>query len=174
MHLTLALAALVAVPPDLKIDPAEVTHFTSYTRARQAAQTLRQPMLVILNPPAGSGRKSISIDSVRKTRERRDLLENYVVTVLDTGTPHGQVCFDLFGQPELPRVVVIDKHQKYQIFQSSEEPYGQLWTTILKQHQNGEWLAVRPASYAQGGASGPAGAFRQPAYYSQLQQFCPT
>lgn len=188
MHLTLTLAALVAIAPDLKPDFGEVTHFTSYTTAHDAARKLDKPLLVILNPPAGSEREPILIDDVRKTRQRRELLENYVVAVLDTSTPHGQVCYDLFKRPDLPRVVVIDRDQKYQIFKTSEELYGQLWTTILEKYQAGEFLAAQPVSYQspavgvgmQPGFGPPPGAYfpqpqmQRPAQFLQQQQFCRT
>lgn len=194
MHLTLTLAALVAFAPDLKPDlgTSGLTHFTSYTLAHKAAGELQRPMLVILNPPAGSDREPISLADVRKTRERRELLEGYVVAVLDTGTPHGKVCYDLFGRPELPRVVVIDRQQKYQIFKTSEELYGQLWTTILEKYQGGEWLAAKPVTWqspatsiqppvgfqpmlgtSAAGYPSPAG-MQTPAYLLQQQQFCRT
>jgi hypothetical protein len=191
MYLTLTLAALVATAPDLRPEAAEFSHFTSYTRAHKAAEAADKPLLVILNPPAESEREQILIDDVRKTSHRRELLEDYVVAVLDTGTPHGQVCYDLFKRPELPRVVVIDREQKYQIFQTSEELYGQLWTTILETYRKGERLAARSVTHQSGGSSTtpgfpqsgygiPAGAYLQqpamqtPAYYLQQQQFCAT
>jgi hypothetical protein len=178
MHLTVALLALAVIPPELTLKPEDVTHFTSYTRGVKAARSLQQPLLVILNPPMGSEKAAVSIDDLRKTRQRRELLEDYVVAVLDTGTEHGRICYELFGRPELPRVVVIDKHQKYQIFQTSEDLYGQLWTTILEKHRAGEWLAVRPAVYQQPGPAGAPwsqpGAVQQPGWMLQQQQFCRT
>jgi hypothetical protein len=184
MHLTVALLALTAVPPDLSIDPAEVQHFTSYTRAHEAARRLHKPMLVILNPPAASDREPISMEALRKTRHRRELLEDYVVAVLDTDTRHGKVCYDLFRRPELPRVVVIDKDQKYQIFKTSDSLYGQLWTTILEKHREGERVSAAPVAaqhlgayppsfgYPQPGFSPSSPMFQQPAH--ALQSFCPT
>lgn len=192
MHLTLTLAALVAITPDLRPEFGEVTHFTSYTTAHDTATKLGKPLLVILNPPAGSEREPIFIEDVRKTRQRRKLLENYVVAVLDTSTPHGQVCYDLFKRPELPRVVVIDRDQRYQIFKTSEELYGQLWTTILEKYQDGEFLTAQPVSYQsaavgarpafglqpgfgpQPGAYPPQPLMQRPAQFLQQQQFCRT
>jgi hypothetical protein len=191
MHLTLTLAALVAITPDLRPEFGEVSHFTSYTTAHAAARKLDKPLLVILNPPAGSEREPILIEDVRKTRQRRELLENYIVAVLDTSTPHGQVCYDLFKRPELPRVVVIDRDQKYQIFKTSEELYGQLWTTILEKYQEGEFLTPQPVSYQstvsarpgvalqpgfgpQPGAYFPQPQMQRPAQFLQQQQFCRT
>jgi hypothetical protein len=192
MHLTLTLAALVAFTPDLRPEAFEVTHFTSYTTAHEVAGKLDKPLLVILNPPAGSEREPILIEDVRKTRQRRELLENYVVAVLDTSTPHGEVCYDLFKRPELPRVVVIDRDQKYQIFKTSEELYGQLWTTILEKYQEGALLAARPVSYQSSPVGGQPGILGQsgfgpspgayfpqpqmqrPAQFLQQQQFCRT
>ena len=191
MHLTLTLAALVAITPDLKPEFGDISHFTSYTTAHAVARELDKPLLVILNPPAGSEREPILIEDVRKTRQRRELLENYVVAVLDTSTPHGQVCYDLFKRPELPRVVVIDRDQKYQIFKTSEELYGQLWTTILEKYQDGEFLTAQPVSYQTTvgarpgvalqpgfgplpGAYHPQPLMQRPAQFLQQQQFCRT
>ena len=119
--------------------------FHNYTRAYHTAQIVKQPLLVILNPPAGSDKKPISIDDVLKTRHRRELIKKYVVVVIDTGTEHGRVCRQLFKPKQLPEVVVIDKQQKFQIFQTSRKMYGQLWTKILETYQSGDLPSpVRP------------------------------
>jgi len=128
----LLLAGLLAPAPQ------DDALFHNYTRAYHAAQLINQPLLVILNPPAGSDKKPISIDDIRKTRHRRELLEKYVIVVIDTGTQHGRICRKLFKSEQLPRVVVIDKRQEYQIFQTSRKMYGQLWTKVLETYQSGD------------------------------------
>jgi hypothetical protein len=110
--------------------------YTSYTQAYRAAQRAKRPMLVILNPPQNSRTSLISLQDVEKTRARRELLQNYVVAVIDTSTPHGQKVYSLFGSPQLPHVSVIDNAQAYQVYQTSEAMYGQMWDYILTTFQN--------------------------------------
>lgn len=116
-------------------------HFQSYTEGYYEAQRQQRPLLVILNPPADAENQAITLDAVRRTRHRRALLENYVVVVVDTGTSHGRKVHELFDSPQLPRVVVIDKRQQRQIFQTSEFLQGEQWNQILETYQAGE----RPA-----------------------------
>lgn len=141
-------------------DQAEETHFDNYGDAYRAAKELKLPLLVILNPgdKEVADVKPITMEAVRKTGKRRGLLEDYVVAVVDTGTRRGQKTHQLFKSPELPRVVVIDKQQKSQIFQTSEKLYGQLWTTILETYREGERpTPVKSVSRtSQGAGFGPA------------------
>ena len=129
----LLLAGLLAPTPQ-----QDDALFHNYTQAYHTARLVKQPLLVILNPPAGSDKKPISIDDIRKTRHRRELLEKYVVVMIDTGTKHGRLCRELFKPEQLPEIVVIDKQQKFQIFQTSKKMYGQLWTKVLETYQTGE------------------------------------
>jgi hypothetical protein len=167
MHFTFALLAVMAAAPEPAIVPPGEHHFASYTKAYKAAQVLDRPMLVVLNPAGSAQVQPVSFTELTGTQERRDLLGNYVVAVIDTSTEHGQVVHDLFGSPQLPRVVVIDRDQKYQIFQTSEPLYGQLWTRILTTYKDGQYVPVRQAAVSQ-----PVYEHR-PAYY--LEQFsCPS
>ena len=156
MALSMSLLLLVTVPIGEKEAPK---HFDNYTRAYRVAQETSQPMLVILNPGEDSDLKPIPLEDVQRTSNRRKLLEDYVVVVLDTSTEHGGVCHKLFGSGSLPRVVVIDKRQKRQIFRTSEPLYGQLWNTILTTYRTGEnpipvfTRQQRPAYYLQQQAS---------------------
>ncbi|MBW3539269.1 MAG: hypothetical protein KY476_03290 [Planctomycetes bacterium] len=163
MHWSIAFALLSAAAPTDTLPQLPDNHFNSYTAAWKAARQHEQPLLVILNPPRDSEDDAIAVEDVRKTRQRRELLENYVVAVIDTGTRHGKLIDELFGSPDLPRVVVIDKRQKYQIFRSSEPMYGQLWTEILEKYEDGETpVAVRTFSHSQ------------PAYSSMQGSYCRT
>ncbi len=120
--------------------PESPEHFTSYTKAYHAAQETKLPMLVVLNP-GKDVEDSVEFESISKTKKRRELLKNYVVCVLDTETAHGKKCKELFKAEQLPKVVVIDKNQKSQVFRSSEEMYGQLWTDLLTQFKDGATAA---------------------------------
>jgi hypothetical protein len=121
-------AATNATPTEAQTAPAT---YHSYTEAYHAAQRTRRPMLVILNPGKSSKSSLISLEDVEKTRERRNLLQNYVIAVIDTTTPHGQKVYALFGSPELPRVTIIDNQQATQVYQTSASMYGQLWDQVL-------------------------------------------
>src|ERR1700722_17217123 len=81
-----------AAPTEAQTAPAM---YHSYTQAYHAAQTMHRPMLVILNPGKNSKTSLISMSDVEKTRERRNLLQNYVVAVIDTTSPHGQKVYEL-------------------------------------------------------------------------------
>ena len=93
-------------------------------------------MIVILNPGKNAQTSLISMEDVQKTRERRNLLQNYVVAVVDTTTPHGQKVYALFGSPQLPMVSVIDNQQATQVYQTSATLYGQMWDQILTSYVN--------------------------------------
>ena len=127
-----------------------VTHFDNYSIAYRAARQSKRPMLVILNPPKESGKSSILLEDVRRTKERRKLLESYIVVLIDTGTEHGKIIYRLFGSEELPRVSIIGRDQQFQIFGTSEPLYGQLWTEVLDTYHSGEqvtslaWRAFCP------------------------------
>jgi hypothetical protein len=141
MHLTLFLL-LAAGPVLTSIRPADQSQlqlsgeqFTNYHRALHAAHDAAKPLLIIMNP--GPQAEFVSLSSVRKTKERRELLKKYVVVVIDTKTRHGQLVYNAYAKPKLPHVVVLDKRQEYQIFTTSEELYGQRWTSILTTYRNG-------------------------------------
>ncbi|WP_437224726.1 hypothetical protein SH661x_003756 [Planctomicrobium sp. SH661] len=111
--------------------------YSSYTQAWNAAHEAERPMLVILNPGSDSDGKKITEAELRSDEKVQPLLDRYVVAVIDTTTEHGQKVNELFGAPELPRVVVIDKTQKKQIFQSSEQLSNEAMAKVLDQHKDG-------------------------------------
>jgi hypothetical protein len=117
-----------AAPTEAQTAPAT---YHSYTQAYHAAQTTHRPMLVILNPGKNSKTSLIAMSDVEKTSERRNLLQNYVIAVIDTTTPHGKKVHALFGSPQLPMVSVIDNQQATQVYQTSAALYGQVWDQIL-------------------------------------------
>lgn len=116
----------------------ERVEFDSYTDAYYAAKESQKPLLVILNPSEDEDGKAITIDDVKKTAERRELLDNYVVAVIDTTTDHGKKVHELFDSPSLPRVSVIDKEQKWQIYRTSNKLQGYQWTEILQTYKDGK------------------------------------
>jgi hypothetical protein len=126
-------AATNATPTEAQTAPAT---YHSYTQAYHAAQRMHLPMLVILNPGKDARTSLISMEDVQKTHERRNLLQNYVVAVVDTTTPHGQKVYALFGSPQLPMVSVIDNQQATQVYQTSASLYGQMWDQILTSYVN--------------------------------------
>jgi hypothetical protein len=117
------------------------THFDSYTLAYREAQRTQRPLLVILNPGPDSEVRPVQLADVQKTARRRQLLERYVVVVIDTTTPHGQTVHQLFGNQPLPHVAVIDRDQKWQVLRTSRKLQGEDWTRILEAFQNGDSTA---------------------------------
>ncbi len=127
------------------------TQFESYTQAWHAAAIVNKPMLVILNPAADevSMHASISVDELNNDPEIGRILEDYVVAEIDTGTEHGQVVHELFGSQALPRVVVIDNDQEWQLFRTSEQLERTEMVEVLEQYRTGEQVSTRSTSTQQ-------------------------
>ena len=126
---TAAQAASAATP----------AHFTDYAPAYHEAQRTKKPLLVILNPAEKGEQSPVKIEDVRKTQQRRELLEaKYVVVVIDTSTKQGEVAHRLFNNKPLPHVSVIDRDQKLQAFRTSKKLQGDDWTKILETFQTGD------------------------------------
>jgi hypothetical protein len=130
-----AAATNATAPTEAQVAPST---YDNYTKAYRVAKQAKKPMLVILNPAKGAKVALISLEDVQKTRVRRELLQNYVVAVIDTSTPHGQKVQALFGSPQLPHVAIIDNAQEFQVYQTSETLYGQMWDQILTAFQKAE------------------------------------
>lgn len=145
-HVLLLLTGI----PSIGALPDPPVFYENYHRALQAAKESRKPMLVILNPGPQWEGNAATIDQIRKTRQRRELLDDYVVVIIDTTSPHGQIVHRAYRKPKLPHVVVLGKRQTYQIFTTSKQLYGQRWTEILQKHRKGERIQVvtrRPAAF---------------------------
>lgn len=141
MHWMYCAALLAGMPAAESVDASEKAHFASYTQGYHAARTAQRPMLVILNPGAESANGAVTLDALSKTRQRRDLLKNYVVVIVDTETQHGRAVRESFGVRRLPYVAVIDKRQQKLIYRTSEPLQGQQLTWILETYRNGEQAA---------------------------------
>lgn len=115
----------------------EATVYDDYKQAYLAGRAEKLPVLVILNPGADESSPAVDLDSLRRTGHRRDLLGNYVVAVIDASTPEGQAVHKLFKSPPLPRVSVLDKEQKWQIYRSSQALSAEDWNLVLEEHRKG-------------------------------------
>lgn len=125
------------------------THkFDSYTRAYHAAADAHRPLLVVLNPPADqvSTGAAIDVDALRRDAEMAGLLGEYVVAEIDTGTEHGRKVHELFGSKALPRIVVIDADQKWQVYRTSAQLEKPALKSVLERYRNGG--AVAPVQWA--------------------------
>ncbi len=141
-----SLTLLLLMDPSIGVQPQQLaanlpTHFTSYTLAYREAQRSKKPLLVVLNPGEGSSEVPVHLDDVRKTQERRKLLERFVVVEIDTSTNHGQTVHKLFDNKPLPHVAVIEREQQWQIFRTSRKLQGEDWNKILQTFQNGDRTA---------------------------------
>ena len=119
-----SLTLLLLMDPSLGVQPQQVaanlpTHFTSYTLAYREAQRSKKPLLVVLNPGEDSPEVPANLEDVRKTQQRRKLLERFVVVEIDTSTSHGQTVHKLFDNKPLPHVAVIEREQQWQVFRTS-------------------------------------------------------
>ncbi len=139
-----ATTPTAATAPAAQAAPGD-DHYASYTEAYRAAQKAKRPMIVILNPPKEGAVSLVSLEDVRKTKMRRELLGHYVVAVVDTSTPHGKKVHEVFGKPQLPRVVVIDSQQEMQVYRTSEALYGQMWDKILEVFQEAKPTTRMPS-----------------------------
>jgi hypothetical protein len=121
--------------------------YDNYKAAWQAGREKKLPVLVIFNPGADSTAPVVDVNTVRLASHRRELLSNYVVAVIDTSTPEGEATHKLFKSPPLPRVTVLDRHQKFQIYQTSKALSAEDWNLMLEKYQKGETpvVAAKPA-----------------------------
>ena len=122
----------------------ESTVYDDYKQAWQAGRTQNLPVLVILNPANDADAPAIDLDSLRRTGHRRELLGKYVVAVIDASTPQGQQVRKLFGSPVLPRVSVLDRGQKWQVYRTSQSLSAEDWNIVLETHQKGNPPAALP------------------------------
>lgn len=131
------LSALVVLSA-LSGGTRESTIYDDYKQAYRAGRVQNLPVLVILNPGGEQEAAQVDVESLVRSSHRRKLLANYVVAVIDTSTPKGQTTHKLFESPALPRVSVLDREQKWQIYRSSKSLSAEDWNLVLEQHQNGE------------------------------------
>lgn len=119
--------------------------FDNYTKAWHAAADVHKPMLVILNPPAEevSTHPTISVDELNEDPEIGQILEDYVVAEIDTSTEHGKLVRELFGSDALPRVVVIDNDQEWQIYRTSRQLDHDEMVEVLEKYRSGEQVTTR-------------------------------
>ena len=130
------LAAMVAVASNSA--SISIDYFTQYADAYRTAQQKKKPMLVILNPSRELDVPSYSLQAIRKTEHRRELLRKYVVVVVSADSQSGRNTQRLFRARQLPRVVVIDKDQGFQIFETVRSLQGEDWNRILETFQDGD------------------------------------
>jgi hypothetical protein len=161
MHWSVTL--VVAAALGANTPPESTQQFDSYSKAYWAASEAHRPMLVILTD--GASEQALPLAALQQNEDARDVLDDYVVAVIDTNTEHGRKVHELFGAPALPRTVVIDQDQKKQIFRTSDTLRPETLTSVLKQHRDGPPATVtarRPVSqpavqgslnYYQGGIS---------------------
>ncbi len=125
--------------------PDAQTTYGSYTKAYRAANAVHRPMLVVMNPAGEnvSRQDVITAESLVQDERTRAMLNGYVVAIIDTGTEHGKTVHGLFGNPELPRIVVIDERQEKQVFQSSEQLEPAALARVLERYRTN---AVVPAA----------------------------
>ena len=141
-----SLTLLLLLDPSVGVLPQQLaanlpTHFTSYTLAYREAQRSQKPLLVVLNPGAEASEVPVHLQDVRKTEQRRKLLERFVVVEIDTSTSHGQTVHKLFENKPLPHVTVIDREQQWQVFRTSRKLQGDDWNRILETFKTGDRTA---------------------------------
>ena len=133
MHWSITLAMVAALGATTPEAPLE---FESYSQAYWTASKAHRPMLVILNP-TGDRDDAVKLETLKSDDKAREVLGDYVVAVIDTGTEHGQKVYELFGKPQLPRTVVIDERQDKQIFRTSDRLQLSTFTAVLEQYRHG-------------------------------------
>jgi hypothetical protein len=141
--MTTHLSALILLSA-LSGGTRESTVYDDYKQAWQAGRAQKLPVLVILNPSSDADSPTIDLDFLRRTGHRRELLGKYVVAVIDASTPQGEAVRKLFGSPALPRVSVLDREQKWQVYRTSESLSSEDWNIVLETHQKGNPPPARP------------------------------
>ena len=141
LALVLLMEPAIGLAPSTVVELKTPQQFQNYTAAYRAAQREKKPLLVILNPGRESDTVPVHLDDVRKTEQRRKLLDRYVLVEIDASTPHGETIHKLFDNKSLPHVAVIDRDQKWQVFRSNRTLQGNDWTRILETFQNGDSTA---------------------------------
>jgi hypothetical protein len=136
----LALWAAFSGPAD------DAAVYADYKQAYLAGKESHRPVLVIINPGTDSDESHVEIDALRRAAHRRELLGDYVVAVIDASTPEGEKVHKLFGSPPLPRVSVIDKQQKWQIYRTSKSLSAEDWNLVLEKYRTGQSPAVAKPS----------------------------
>lgn len=142
MHCHLSAMVLFAA---LSGGTRESTVYDDYKEAWRAGRAQNLPVLVVLNPGGDSETATVDADSLLKSGHRRNLLANYVLAVIDTSTPEGEAVHKLFKSPALPRISVLDKQQKWQIFRTSDSLSAEDWNLVLEKYRTGIRPVVRPA-----------------------------
>ena len=130
------LSALVVLSA-LSGGTRESTIYDDYKQAWRAGRMQNLPVLVILDPGGDDESSPVDVELLTSSSHGRKLLANYVVAVIDTSTAKGQTVHKLFQSPALPRVSVLDRQQKWQIYHSSEAHSAEDWNIVLEQHQKG-------------------------------------
>lgn len=145
MHAHLSALVLLSA---LSGGTRESVVYDDYKQAWQAGRAQKLPVLVILNPSSDPNSAAVDFDFLRKTGHRRDLLGKYVVAIIDASTPQGKEVRKLFGSPALPRVSVLDRDQKWQIYRTSQALSAEDWNIVLETHQAGKppAVAAKPAA----------------------------
>jgi hypothetical protein len=137
---------ILMVAAALSGTPADAEIYGSYKDAYLAGKAANRPVLVIINPGTDAASAPVDVDALRRAAHRRELLNDYVVAVIDASTPEGQTVHKLFGAPPLPRVSVIDKEQKWQIYRTSRSLTAEDWNIVLAKYRKGQAPAVaKPA-----------------------------
>ncbi len=161
---SLIVLSLGAALAGLDTDTDSPLQFDSYTQAWHAAAEAHRPMLVILNPATEqvSASEPISVEKLRDKEEFARLLDSYVIAEIDTGTEHGHKVHELFGSKPLPRVIVIDKQQKTQVFRTSGHLPDAELKKVLERYQQGTTVST-DVNWSQ--------PFQSPGYCPNCQRF---
>ncbi len=131
----LVMAGLVCGADATAADVSHNTNFVNYTEAWNTAKADKRPMLVVLNPGADS-EKNLDVHGLRTSEKLSKVLDEYVVAQIDTSTEHGQKVLKSFGNPTLPRMVVIDAKQAKQVFATSEKVSETNLKNVLEKQLN--------------------------------------
>ncbi|MBS0264413.1 MAG: hypothetical protein JSS02_20930 [Planctomycetes bacterium] len=141
--MTVQLSALVLCAA-MNGGTLESTVYESYKQAWHVAHVQNRPVLVILNPGEDSEETPVDIEWLKRTKHRREILNDYVVCVIDTSTPEGKAVQKKFNATSLPKISVLDRQQKWQIYQSSKELSAEDWNMVLETHRKGNPPPPRP------------------------------
>lgn len=139
--LLIALAVAAAPTGEAGVS-ADGPVMSSYTQAYNAADG--RPMLVVLNSGSQPA-ADIHVAALTSDAKLAEALNEYVVAEIDTTTDHGAKVHQLFGNPTLPYVVVINSNKK-QVFKESGSMTADELAAALNAPQPQTVTAYRPVS----------------------------
>ena len=118
---------------------------THYGKAKQSAQQVQRPLLIVLEDPAEPKAK-FDDGKLASKAGQKELLENFMLVRVDVSTPYGKKVKKAFRADKLPYTAITDKSAQFITFRGAGEMKPSEWTAALSRHKAGKLAAgtVKP------------------------------